>query len=184
MRQQLVNILYYLDGECTQADLQGVPPGTPTTPENGTIAHIAHFALLNPYTQEEQEQATLLKNVFQHVPHNYVDHMLFHLARVIQSPGATPALHALAIQINTAINSVKNWLGQVRLDAVQLLHIPGEQLTQLSAFEILGNLELQARSAFAGQTDPDTGNFQEGAAWIFDNIERLATLDVTAYSPH
>jgi len=79
---------------------------------------------------------------------------------------------------------VKNWLGQVRLDAVQLLHIPGEQLTQLSAFEILGNLELQARSAFAGQTDPDTGNFQEGAAWIFDNIERLATLDVTAYSPH
>ena len=184
MRQQLVNILYYLDGECTQADLQGVPPGTPTTPENGTIAHIAHFALLNPYTQEEQEQATLLKNVFQHVPHNYVDHMLFHLARVIQSPGATPALHALAIQINTAINSVKNWLGQVRLDAVQLLHIPGEQLTQLSAFEILGNLKLQARSAFAGQTDPDTGNFQEGAAWIFDNIERLATLDVTAYSPH
>ncbi len=184
MRQQLVNILYYLDGECTQADLQGVPPGTPTTPENGTIAHIAHFALLNPCTQEEQEQATLLKNVFQHVPHNYVDHMLFHLARVIQSPGATPALHALAIQINTAINSVKNWLGQVRLDAVQLLHIPGEQLTHLSAFEILGNLELQARSAFAGQTDPDTGNFQEGAAWIFDNIERLATLDVTAYSPH
>jgi serine/threonine protein kinase len=183
MRQQLVNILYYLDGECTQADLQGVPPGTPATPENGTIAHIAHFALFNPCIQEEQEQATLLKNVFQHVPHNYVDHMLFHLARVIQSPGATPALHALAIQINTAVNNVKNWLGQVRLDAVQLLHIPGEQLTQLSAFEILGNLELQARSAFAGQTDPDTGNLQEGAAWIFDNIERLATLDVTAYSP-
>ena len=183
MRQQLVNILYYLDGECTQADLQGVPPGTPTTPENGTIAYIAHFALLNPCIQEEQEQATLLKNVFQHVPHNYVDHMLFHLARVIQSPGATPALHALAIQISTAINNVKSWLGQVRLDAVQLLHIPGEQLTRLSAFEILGNLELQARSAFAGQTDPDTGNLQEGAAWIFDNIERLATLDVTAYSP-
>jgi hypothetical protein len=184
IRQQLVNILYYLDGECTQADLQGVPPGTPTTPENGTIAHIAHFALLNPCVQEEQEQADLLKHVFQHVPHNYVDHMLFHLAGVIQSPGATPASHALAIQINTAVNNVKNWLGQVRLDAVQLLHMPDEQLTQLLAFEILGNLELQARSAFAGQTDPNTGNFQEGAVWIFDNIERLATLDVTAYSPH
>src|SRR6266536_2192829 len=132
MRQLITNILYYLDGECTQQDLQGLPPGTPTTPENGTIAHIAHFALLNPCVQEEQEQANLLKQVFQHVPHNYVDHMLFHLAGVIQSPGASKDLRALAIQINTAVNNVKNLLGQVRLDAVQILHLPDEQIIQSS----------------------------------------------------
>jgi hypothetical protein len=86
--QYLVNILYYLDGECTQqADLQGLPPVTPTTPENQTIAH---FALLNPCIQEEQEQANVLKQAFHHVPQNYVDHLLFHMVGVIQSPGASP----------------------------------------------------------------------------------------------
>ena len=184
IRQQLVNMLYYLDGECTQADLQGVAPGTPTTPENGTIAHIAHFALLNSCIQEEQEQANLLKQVFQHVPHNYIEHMLFHLAGVILSPGASPASRALAVQINTAVNNVRNWLGQVRQDAIQLLQMSNEQLTQLSAFAILGNLELEARAAFAGQTDPDTGDLREGAEWIFDNTQRLATSNVIVYSPH
>lgn len=184
MRQQLVNILYYLDGECTQGDLQGVQPGTATTPENGTIAHIAHFALLNPCVQEEQEQANILKQVFQHVPHNYVDHMLFHMAGVIQSPGARPALHTLAIQINTAINNVKNWLGQVRQDALQLLHMSDSQLIQLTGLDILSDLEREARYALTGGTDPNTGDTQEGAAWVFDNIQRLTTLDVMAYSPH
>ena len=182
MRQQLVNILYYLDGECTQQDLQGMPPGTPTTPENGTIARIAHFALLNPCVQEEQEQANALKQVFQHVPHNYVDHLVFHMAGVLQSQGATGDLHTLAVQINTAINNVKNWLGQMHQDAIQLLQMSDEQLNQLSALDILSDLESQARYAYAGQTDPVTGNEQDGATWIYDNVERLATMNVQAYS--
>ena len=182
MRQQLVNILYYLDGECTQQDLQGLPPGTPTTPENGTIARIAHFALLNPCVQEEQEQANALKQVFQHVPHNYVDHLVFHMAGVLQSQGAAGDLHTLAVQINTAINNVKNWLGQMHQDAIQLLQMSDEQLNQLSALDILSDLESQARDAYAGQTDPVTGNEQDGATWIYDNVERLATMNVQAYS--
>ncbi len=182
MRQLITNILYYLDGECTQQDLQGLPPGTPTTPENGTIAHIAHFALLNPCVQEEQEQANALKQVFQHVQHNYVDHLIFHMAGVIQSQGATGNLHTLALQINTAINNVKNWLGQIHQDAIQLLHMSDEQLNQLSALDILSDLESQARYAYAGQADPITGNMQEGATWIYDNVERLAIMNVQAYS--
>ena len=181
MRQQLVNILYYLDGECTQQDFQGMPPGTPTTPENGTIAHIAHFALLNHCVQEEQEQATALKQVFKHVPHNYVDHLIFHMAGVIQSQGATENLHTLAVQINMAINNVKNWLGQIHQDAILLLLMSDKQLSQLSALDILSDLQSQARYAYAGQTDPVTGNLQQGATWIFDNVERLATMNVEAY---
>jgi eukaryotic-like serine/threonine-protein kinase len=184
IRQTLVNILYYLDGECTSSDLQGVPPGTSTTPENATIAHIAHFALLNPCIQEQQEQAELLKQVFQHTPHNYVDHLLFHVAGVILSPGSTQNQRTLAIQLNTAINNVKNWLGQVHLDALQLIHMSDEQLIQTSAFDILGGLETQARYAFAGRTDPNTGDMQEGATWIFDNTQRLAAFNVTPYSSH
>jgi hypothetical protein len=105
-------------------------------PGNATIAHIAHFALLNQCIQEEQEQATALKQVFGHTPHNFVDHLLFHMAGVIQSPGATPNQRALSLQINRAINNVKTWLGQVRQD------------------------------------------------WIYDNVERLATFDVTSHASH
>jgi hypothetical protein len=184
IRQQLVNILYYLDGECTQADLQGLPPGTPTLPGNGTIAHIAHFAILNQCVQEEQEQADALKHVFAHTPHNYVDHLLFHLAGVIVSPGATPFQHSLALQINMAINNVRAWLAQVHQDAVQLLHMTDTQLVEISGLEILGDLEAHARYAYVGQTDPSSGVMQQGAAWIYDNVERIATFDVTPYSSH
>jgi hypothetical protein len=104
IRQQLVNILYYLDGECTQADLQSLPPGTPTVPGNATIAHIAHFTLLNQCVLEEQKQADAHKHVFHHTSHNFVDHLLFHAAGVILSPGAPSFQRSLSIQINTAIN--------------------------------------------------------------------------------
>jgi hypothetical protein len=183
IRQYLVNILYYLDGQRTQSDLQGIAPGTPTTPENGTIAHIAHFALLNPCIQEEQEQANALKQVFRHVPHNYVDHLIFHMAGVLQSPGAAGDLHPLALQINMAISNVKNLLGQVRQDAIQLLQMSNEQLTQVSALDVLSDLQIQARYAYAGHTDPTTGVVQEGASWIYDNVARLATMEVKAFSP-
>ena len=158
-----------------------MPPGTPTKPENRTIAHIAHFALLNHCVQEEQEQANALKQVFQHVPHNYIDHLIFHMAGVIVSQGATGNLHTLAVQINTAINNVKNWLGQIHQDAILLLLMSDDQLRQLPALDILSDLQSQSRYAYAGQTDPVTGNMHEGAAWIFDNVERLATMDVQAY---
>jgi hypothetical protein len=88
----------------------------------------------------------------------------------------------LAIQINTAINNVKNWLAQVRLDALVLIHMSDVDLTHIAGLDLLGDLEFQARHAYAGSTDPNTGKLQEGAVWISDNMERLATLDVTPYS--
>jgi len=100
------------------------------------------------------------------------------MAGVIQSQGATSSQRALALQINTAINNVKIWLEQVRQDAEQLLHM---QNAQLSGLAILGDLEAQARYAYAGRTDPASGEMQQGATWIYDNVERLATFDVTPY---
>jgi hypothetical protein len=58
-----------------------------------------------------------------------------------------------------------------------------QQLSQPSALDVLSDLESQARDAFAGLTDPVTGNVQEGAAWIYDNVQRLATMNVHPYSP-
>lgn len=124
----------------------------------------------------------LLKHVFQHVPHNYVDHLLFHMAGVILSPGATPGSRALAIQIDRAINTMKHWLAQVRQDALQLVQMPTKQMAETAALEILGQMELHTRYAYAGWTYPNTGTLQEGAVWIADNIQRLAPMNVTPYS--
>src|SRR5262249_15847339 len=105
-----------------------------------------------------------------------------HMAGVLQSPGAAGELHPLALQINTAINNVKDRMGQIRQDAIQLLQMSNEQLTQLSALALLSDLQIQARYAYAGRTDPTTGGVQEGVTWIYDNVARLATIDVQAYS--
>jgi hypothetical protein len=43
-------------------------------------------------------------------------------------------------------------------------------------------MALQARYAYAGQTDPITGNAQQGAIWVYNTVQRLATFDVTPYS--
>src|SRR5205823_5001326 len=178
----LTNILYYLDGECTPADLQGAPAGTPLTPGNATLAQIARFSLINPCLQEQQEQANILQQVFRATPHDYVDHTLFHLTGVVQSPGITHDLSVLATQLNRAVSDLKSVLERVRQDALQLVHLTDAQLQQSAAFALVGDMALQARYAYAGQTDPITGTSQEGVLWIYNNIQRLATFDVAPYS--
>ncbi len=80
--------------------------------------------------------------------------------------------------------SVRTYLGLVHQDAVQLLHMTDTQLTGIAALEILGDLEAHASYAYAGRTDPSSGVVQQGAAWIYDNVERLATFDVTPSLSH
>ena len=179
VRSLLTNILYYLDGKCALRDLQGVPPGMPRTLLDQTIAHIAQFALLNPCMQEQMEQASALKNAFHDTPHDYLDHVLFHLVGMLRSPGATPATRALAAQINTAINNVRAWLSQLHRDAVQLAHMTDEELAQ--ALPILDDMAVQASFAYAGRVDPTTGNMQGGVTWIYTGIQHLATFDVIVY---
>ena len=112
------------------------------------------------------------------------DHIALHLQGMVDSPGATVEQKRLAIQIDTAISKVEALLEQVHQDAVRLLHMTNSQLTGIPALEILGDLEAHARYAYAGQTDPSTGAMQQGASWIYDNLERLATFDVTPYLSH
>src|SRR6266480_5433227 len=179
VRSLLTNILYYLDGKCALKDLQGVPAGMPRTLLDQTIAHIAQFALLNPCMQEQLEQTSALKNAFHDTPHDYLDHVLFHLVGVLRSPGATQATRALAAQINTAINNVRAWLSQLHRDAVQLAHMTDEELAQ--ALPILDDMAVQASFAYAGRVDPTTGNMQGGVTWIYTGIQHLASFDVIEY---
>ena len=178
MRQLLTNILYYLDGECALVDLQGMARGMPLNPENTTISHITNFALVTSCIRQGQQPGGS-----QHTPNDYVDDMLVQLAGVAVSPGATPDVRALTMQLNSATNYVKGWLEQIRQDAILLGHMSDIQLSQLPALTLLSDLEVQARYAYAGRTDPSTGVIQEGATWIYDNTARLATFEVASYSP-
>jgi hypothetical protein len=101
---------------------------------------------------------------------------------VIQSPGASAQATALTTQLNKAVSDMKTALERVRQDAVQLVHMSDAQLQQPAAFAIAGDMAFQARYAYAGQTDPITGNDQGGAIWIYNNVQRLATFDVTPYA--
>jgi hypothetical protein len=81
-----------------------------------------------------------------------------------------------------AVTNVKKSLQQMRQDALQLVHMTNQQLAQPSALALVSDMALQARYAYAGQTDPITGQNQEGAIWVYNNVQRLATFDVTPYS--
>ncbi|TMC25239.1 MAG: serine/threonine protein kinase, partial [Chloroflexi bacterium] len=178
VRALLVNMLYYLDGECAPAEVQGAP----TTLLNATIVHIARFALVNPCLQAQQEQVDILKQVFRSTPHDFIDHLLFHLNGVVKSPGTLGDLNTLTSQLNTAITNVKQSLMQLRQDALQLVHMSDQQMAQPSAQALVADLALQARYAYSGQPDPVTGNTQGGVVWIYNNVQRLATFEVTPYA--
>ena len=178
VRALLVNMLYYLDGECAPAEVQGAP----TTLLNATIVHIARFALVNPCLQAQQEQVDILKQVFRSTPHDFIDHLLFHLNGVVKSPGTLGDLNTLTSQLNTAVTAVKTNLTQLRQDALQLVHMGDQQMAQPSAQALVADLALQARYAYSGQPDPVTGNTQGGVVWIYNNVQRLATFEVTPYA--
>ena len=96
--------------------------------------------------------------------------------------GTLGDLNTLTSQLNTAVTNVKNSLMQVRQDALQLVHMSDQQLAQPSAQALVGDMALQARNAYAGQPDPVTGNTQGGVLWVYNNVQRLATFEVTPYT--
>jgi serine/threonine protein kinase len=166
VRQQLLNILYYLDGtSCINSDLIHVPPGSPITPENQTIASNARVSLLDTCS----------------APHikGFLNHIRIHLIGVEESPGTTQATRTTAAHIASSLNRINVLLNQVRIDTVKLLKMTNQQLLQTSAWAILGDLATQARSAYAGGSDPHTGIWYEGVAWIDSTIQNLAIFDVT-----
>jgi serine/threonine protein kinase len=167
IRQSVVDILYYLDGrDCVQPDLQGIPPGTPSTPESATISTDASAGLLDLCGQQQ-------------VP-GYLVHIDTHLNGIVHAPGATPGQIKLAAQINTKINQVNSLLEKIRQDAQQLVKMTDAQLLQSSSQAILNDLATQAGSAYNGQNNSAGNQGQPGVQQIHDDIERLGTLDVVA----
>jgi hypothetical protein len=161
LRRALVRVLDYLDGSTyVQTD---VPPGITPLQIDKTIARVA---LLEFDTVNQQ-------------PPGYLYHIENHLREITSSPGVTAAQHALAIRITQDINNVKAWLQVVHTDAVKLVHMDNTQLSQPAALSLLNDMLTQAKYALVGQFDPNTSTVQEGVAQIHNNIQGLATFDVS-----
>jgi hypothetical protein len=116
------------------------------------------------------------------VPYDDLDHILFHVTGILQSPGITLSIQTEAAQIVAAINRVKGWLNQMQQDAIALMSMTDTQLLMPPAVGLLNDLILQARYAYAGQLDPLTGNILGGTMYIYDSIQHLATFDVRPYN--
>lgn len=157
----VVAILDYLDGS-TQVQ-QDVPPGTPLA-ANPQFSQVGMLEL----------------NAGQNPP-GYLYHIALHLSGVLASPGSTQYQRNLAIQINTGINNVKGWLGKVRADAIQMVHMDDAHLALTSSLTLLNDMVTQSNNAYMGITNSSTGQVQQGMSQIYVNAQRLATFSVTAY---
>jgi eukaryotic-like serine/threonine-protein kinase len=160
LHRSLVRVLDFLDGSAyVQAD---VPLDTPLLID----PTIARVALLETDVVHQQ-------------PPGYLRHIGSHLRELTGSPGVTPEQRTLAIRITQAINNVQGWLEAVHTDAVKLEKMDNSQLSQPGALSILNDLFTQANHAFVGQFDPNTSTVKEGVVQVHNNIQSLATFDVT-----
>src|SRR6266700_288024 len=163
MRNQLIRILDYLDGQTyIQAD---VPTGTPLLIDK----NIASVALLD-FDKQKQD------------PPGYLDQIGRHLESLDTTPGASARQRILADQINTGLNQVTRWLGKVRTDAVQLVGKSPAQLPLPSSLSLLDDMQMQAFFAYVGRLNTSTNEIEPGVTQIHHDLQLLATFDVTPFS--
>lgn len=156
LHRQIVRVLDYLDG------LPLVQQDTPGEPVLVT-SQLAQIALLD---------------LSQHQNPSFLYLIDFHLNAMIQSPGFTVEQSQLAVKIDTAIKNITDWLEHVHRDAVQLVSMSNEQLSQPSSLSLLDDMATQALNAFGGRIDPATGQVQDGVLQVHYNIQHLATFDI------
>jgi serine/threonine protein kinase len=172
IHDQVVRILDYLDG--VSFVTKDVPPATPMQVDPQAV----QVALLGPAPQDGDPPGYVYQN---EAPPGYVYLIQQHMDGAILSPQTTREQHQLAIEINGGIDGVRNSFTQVYADAKQLVRFTDAQLLQPSALTLLDDMTVQAQYAYTGRPNPSTGIAQGGVLWIYDNLQRLATFDVTPY---
>lgn len=160
VRRQAIRSLDYLDGiSYVQQDL---PPDTPLL-VNERLAGIGLVQVNGP----DQD------------PPDYLDHIASHLNGLLLAAGSPSGLRQDASSIITALNNVKGWLTQVRMDARQIMKMSDARLRQPSTLSLLNDMIVNATNAYVGQVDPATGQMLEGVNWIHNQMQFLASMNVT-----
>jgi hypothetical protein len=158
MRQHLVNMLYYLDGQaCAPSNLYGLPNAASTTAEPTVL---------------NNTRVSLLACSQSGVPSSFLVHIASHLDGVIGSSGVTQEQVHLARQIAGELNQVNVWLKQVHQDAALLVKLSNDQLLQPQAQTQMSDLLAQVNDAYNGQSG------HEGARQMGDDMQHLASFDI------
>lgn len=156
LRQHLVNMLYYLDGQsCAPSYLNGLPAGASATPEQAVF---------------NDTRVSLLDCPQNSVVAGYLAHIATHLKGVITAPGVTQKQVQLAQQISVKLNQINAELHQTHQDAEALVKLPDAQLLQSQTQ--LSDLVTQINNAYNGQAG------QEGVRQIGDDLKQLASFDI------
>ncbi len=168
IRYKVVDILYLLDGRnCIARDLLRAAPGRENTPDDGTVKQVAAIPLLD---------CSLTPNVT-----SYLRHIHNHLNAIVLSPGVLKEQVMLADAISTELNTINAWLSQVQQDASQLVALDDPHLVLAEGKRLGSDMDTLARMVLNGGIDPHTGTAEKGVASIADQIQQLATMDVTRY---
>ena len=160
MRQQLMRLLISLDG-VSYAPLE-LPPNTP------------YAGLLDP---PASNIGLLTFNSQQ--PFSIVEDIDFHLQGVAASPGVSTRQQQEAAKILAVMDQINAWLNKVRDDDRHLLMMSDRQLQQPAALTLLNDMQMNAMYASSGKMDQTTVTRKEGTQWVYQEIQHLATMDVT-----
>ena len=165
VRGQGVQILSYLDG------MSFMEQDLPSASSNVQVAldtHQAALGLLN------------VRGTTQNPP-SYTDQIVYHLNGLLNAPGSPGNVRTVAGQILPALSEIITWLQKLRSDTKNLLAMSDTQLGQAAALSLLDDMVLQASNAYSGNTDGATGQFKQGAVWIRQQLQSIATINVNTY---
>jgi len=170
VHRQIVRILDYIDGADSVS--MDVAPGTPLY---ATPTQYAQIALVGPPIVPGPP-GTTYKGV---VAPGYVYLIPVHLNAAVATPQASAQQRQLAHEIDSALDQVTADLELARQDAKALVALNKTQLLTPQALSAMNDLVAEAQSAYTGSTNP--GQPQEGAIWIYQNLEGMAIFEVQQY---
>jgi hypothetical protein len=162
VRRQIARALQFLDGNTFV--YQDIPQGSPLL-VNERLARVGLINVTGPHQE----------------PPNYLDHISHHLNGLLEA-NPTPATRQKIAALTKALGNVSQWLKQVRYDARQLMTMTDDQMMQQSTLSIINDMIANMDRAYSGQPDPSTNTVHEGVNWIHNQMQFLATLDITSWN--
>jgi hypothetical protein len=168
IRHKEVDMLYLLDGTgCIAQDVLSAPPSGGNTPDDYTLTKVAAIPLLN---------CSLTPNIT-----GFLSHIHNHLGAMVRSPGILREQVTQAGEISTELDVTNALLGQIHQDVRQLVALDNAHLVRDQGIRLRGEINSLATRLLNGDINPGTGRAEKGVTAITEQIQQLATMDITHY---
>jgi hypothetical protein len=165
VRNEGIRILSYLDGMSFMTP--DLPAASATDPVQ-LDTHLAGLGLVNVRGPSQD-------------PGSYMDQINYHLNGLINAPGSPSNIRSIAATILPIMSNVTTWLQKLRTDDKQLLAMNDAQISQPAAFSLLNDMVVQASNAYSGGTNPSTNQFLQGVVWIHQELQSMASINISSY---